>query len=92
MVKRGPCDSSTTCIKLVTIYRSHAKITPQLKNYMKALSSDIKVGMQKHKERILRYNFNPLSVKMKDGNLSLFKCNKLYYYYHFFFDSRAEIF
>ena len=59
----------------VIIYRSHAKITPQLKNYMKALSSDIKVEVPNMTKNEIpwRYNFfNPLSVKMKDGNLSLF--------------------
>ena len=59
----------------VIIYRSHANITPQLKNYMKALSSDIKVEVPNMTKNQIpwRYNFfNPLSVKMKDGNLSLF--------------------
>jgi hypothetical protein len=59
----------------VIIYRSHAKITPQLKNYMKALSSDIKVEVPDATKNEIpwRYNFfNPLTVKMKDGNLSLF--------------------
>ena len=59
----------------VIIYRSHAKITPQLKNYMKALSSDIKVEVPDMTKNEIpwRYNFfNPLSVKMQDGNLSLF--------------------
>ncbi len=59
----------------VIIYRSHANVTPQLKNYMKALSSDIKVEVPNMTKNQIpwRYNFfNPLSVKMKDGNLSLF--------------------
>lgn len=59
----------------VIIYRSYANITPKLKQYMKALSSDIKVEIPSStKEEIpWRYNFfNPLTVKMKDGNLSLF--------------------
>lgn len=59
----------------VIIYRSYAKITPQLKNYMKALSSDIKVELPSAPANEIpwRYNFfNPLTVKMRDGNLSLF--------------------
>lgn len=59
----------------VIVYRSYAKITPQLKNYMKALSSDIKVEVPNAKANEIpwRYNFfNPLTVKNKDGNLSLF--------------------
>ena len=59
----------------VIIHRSYANITPQLKNYMKALSSDIKVEVPSAPENEIpwRYNFfNPLTVKMKDGNLSLF--------------------
>lgn len=59
----------------VIVYRSYAKITPQLNNYMKALSSDIKVEVPNPAKNQIpwRYNFfNPLTVKMKDGNLSLF--------------------
>ena len=59
----------------VIIYRSYAKITPQLNNYMKALSSDIKVEVPSAPANEIpwRYNFfNPLTVKNKDGNLSLF--------------------
>tara|TARA_Y100000385_G_scaffold251545_1_gene274342 strand:+ start:8712 stop:10727 length:2016 start_codon:yes stop_codon:yes gene_type:complete len=59
----------------VIMYRSYAKITPQLKDYMKSLASDIKVELPNPPadEIPWRYNFfNPLTVKMKDGNLSLF--------------------
>jgi len=59
----------------VIIYRSYAKVTPQLNNYMKALSSDIKVEVPNVTQNEIpwRYNFfNPLTVKNKDGNLSLF--------------------
>lgn len=59
----------------VIVYRSYAKVTPQLNNYMKALSSDIKVEVPNAIKNQIpwRYNFfNPLTVKMKDGNLSLF--------------------
>lgn len=59
----------------VIIYRSYANITPQLRSYMKALSSDIKVEVPSAPENQIpwRYNFfNPLTVKMKDGELSLF--------------------
>lgn len=59
----------------VIVHRSYAKITPQLKQYMKALSSDIKVEVPQAPANEIpwRYNFfNPLTVKMKDGKLSLF--------------------
>jgi hypothetical protein len=59
----------------VIVYRSYAKVTPQLNNYMKALSNDIKVEVPNALKNQIpwRYNFfNPLTVKMKDGNLSLF--------------------
>ena len=65
----------------VIIHRSYADITPQLRNYMKALSSDIKVEVPETvaNEIPWRYNFfNPLTVKMKDGNLSLFMGLKNY--------------
>ena len=59
----------------VIIYRSYAKVTPQLNNYMKAMANDIKVEIPNMDKNIIpwRYNFfNPLTVSMKDGNLSLF--------------------
>lgn len=59
----------------VIVYRSYANITPQLNNYMKALSSDIKVEIPNLTKNVIpwRYNFfNPLTVKLKDGNMSLF--------------------
>lgn len=59
----------------VIVYRSYANITTQLNNYMKALSNDIKVEVPNMTKNQIpwRYNFfNPLTVKMKDGNLSLF--------------------
>ena len=65
----------------VIIYRSYADITPQLRNYMKALSSDIKVEVPEATPNEIpwRYNFfNPLTVKRKYGNLSLFMGLKNY--------------
>lgn len=65
----------------VIIYRSYAQITPKLKQYMKALSSDIRVELPNAPENEIpwRYNFfNPLTVKNKDGNLSLFMGLKNY--------------
>lgn len=59
----------------VIIYRSYANVTPQLNTYMKSLASDIKVEVPNMKENVIpwRYNFfNPLTVKMKDGNMALF--------------------
>tara|TARA_R100001163_G_C5065610_1_gene203618 strand:- start:560 stop:2572 length:2013 start_codon:yes stop_codon:yes gene_type:complete len=74
----------------VILYRSYANVTPQLSNYMKALSSDIKVEVPDPKKNEIpwRYNFfNPLTVKNKDGNLSLFMGIKNYTITtHSFFD------
>jgi hypothetical protein len=57
------------------MYRSYAKVTPQLNTYMKSLSSDIRVEIPNLTKNEIpwRYNFfNPLTVKLKDGNMSLF--------------------
>ena len=65
----------------VIIYRSLANITPQLQNYMKALSNDIRIEVPNMTKNVIpwRYNFfNPLTVKNKDGNLSLFMGLKNY--------------
>ncbi len=65
----------------VILYRSYANITPQLKSYMKALSNDIRVEVPNMTQNVIpwRYNFfNPLTVKNKDGNLSLFMGLKNY--------------
>ena len=65
----------------VIIYRSLANVTPELRNYMKALSSDIRVEVPNMTKNVIpwRYNFfNPLTVKNKDGNLSLFMGLKNY--------------
>lgn len=59
----------------VIVYRSYAQITPELNQYMKSLAKDIKVEVPNLAQNQIpwRYNFfNPLTVKMKDGNLSLF--------------------
>jgi hypothetical protein len=59
----------------VITYRSYAKVTPQLEKYMKSLAADIKVEVPNMKTNEIpwRYNFfNPLTVKMKDGQLSIF--------------------
>lgn len=59
----------------VIIYRSYAKVTPKLNTYMKSLANDIKVEVPNMQENIIpwRYNFfNPLTVKMKDGQLAIF--------------------
>lgn len=59
----------------VIIHRSYADITPKLKDYMKTIANDIKIELPEATANQIpwRYNFfNPLTVKMKDGNLSLF--------------------
>ncbi len=59
----------------VIIYRSFANITPELNKFMKSLANDIKVEVPKTEKNVIpwRYNFfNPTTVNLKDGNLSLF--------------------
>ena len=59
----------------VILYRSNANITPELSKYMKSLASDIKVDVPNLERNVIpwRYNFfNPTTVKMQDGGLSLF--------------------
>ena len=59
----------------VIIYRSFANITPDIAKFMKSLANDIKVEAPQTEKNVIpwRYNFfNPLSVDLKDGNLSLF--------------------
>ena len=59
----------------VIIYRSFAKVTPELSKFMKSIANDIKVKVLDVEKNVIpwRYNFfNPLSVNLKDGNLSLF--------------------
>lgn len=59
----------------VITYRSYAKVSPRLNKYMKSLANDIKVEIPNMTANIIpwRYNFfNPLTTKMKDGQLSIF--------------------
>ena len=59
----------------VIAYRSYAKVTPKLNKYMKSLANDIKVEVPNMTSNLIpwRYNFfNPLTVKMKDGQFSIF--------------------
>jgi len=65
----------------VIIYRSYANMTPELTTYMKSLAKDIRVEVPSVPENQIpwRYNFfNPLTVKMVKGNLSLFMGSKDY--------------
>ena len=58
----------------VVMYRSYANITPDLNKFMKSMANDIKVTVPKTKKNVIpwRYNFfNPLTVNIKDGDLSL---------------------
>lgn len=65
----------------VFVYRSYAKITPEIKKYMRSLASDIRVEIPKIEESLVpwRYNFfNPLTMDLKDGNVSMFIGRKNY--------------
>lgn len=59
----------------VLMYRSYANVTPELEKYMKSLAQDIRVEIPNIKENQIpwRYNFfNPTTVEMKEGKMSLF--------------------
>lgn len=63
----------------VIMYRSNAQITPELSRYMKTLGNDIKVEIPTLAQNVIpwRYNFfNPLTIDMKDGQLSLFMAKR----------------
>ncbi len=69
----------------VFVYKSYADITPAVQKYLKTIAAkspnDIKVELPKiEKNRIpWRYNFlNPLTVDIKDGEVSLFLGRKNY--------------
>jgi len=59
----------------VFMYRSMAKITPEIAKYIKSIGEDIKIKIEDFKDGLIpwRYNFlNPLSVDLKDGDYNLF--------------------
>ena len=59
----------------VFIYRSSAKVTPDIVRYVKTMGNDITVKLPSSKKDVIpwRYNFfNPLTVDFKDGDLNLF--------------------
>ena len=59
----------------VFVYKSYANITPEINKYIKSLASDIKIEIPKIQQNVIpwRFNFlNPLSIDLKDGNISLF--------------------
>lgn len=65
----------------VFVYRSYAKITPEIKKYMRSLASDIRLEIPKIDEAVVpwRYNFfNPLTMDLKDGTVSMFIGRKNY--------------
>ena len=59
----------------VFVYKSHANISEDIVNYIKSLAQDIVVEIPTIKKNVIpwRYNFfNPLTIDMKDGVVSLF--------------------
>ena len=65
----------------VFIYKSYADITPDIEKYIKSLASDIILQRPEIEEKQIpwRYNFfNPLTIDMKDGQVSLFLGKKNY--------------
>ena len=58
----------------VILHRSYANVTPELNKFMKSMANDIKVELPSIEKNIIpwRYNFfNPLSVNVKNGDMSL---------------------
>lgn len=65
----------------VFIYKSYANITPEISTYIKSLANDITLEVPNIEQAIVpwRYNFfNPMTIDMKDGNVSLFIGKKNY--------------
>lgn len=59
----------------VFLYRSYANITPEITKYIKSVGQDIAVEVPNIEKSMIpwRYNFfNPLTIDMKDGGISLF--------------------
>jgi len=60
----------------VIVYRSNAKITPQIERYLKSLGkADVSIEFPDPKKNEIpwRYNFfNPLTLDVKDGKLNMF--------------------
>lgn len=59
----------------VFIYKSYADITPEINTYLKSLAEDIRLETPEIKPSMIpwRYNFfNPMTIDLKDGNVSLF--------------------
>ena len=58
----------------VILHRSYANVTPELNKFMKSMANDIKVELPSIEKNVIpwRYNFfNPLSVNVKNGDMSL---------------------
>jgi len=65
----------------VFVYKSYANITPEINKYIKSLAEDITLEVPDIKKAVVpwRYNFfNPLTIDMKDGQVSLFIGKKNY--------------
>lgn len=65
----------------VIIYKSNATVTPELSTFMKSIGNDIKVELPSITRNVIpwRYNFfNPNTVNLKDGGMSLFVGQKNY--------------
>ena len=59
----------------VFLYRSYANITPEITKYIRSVGQDIAVEVPNIEKSTIpwRYNFfNPLTIDMKDGGISLF--------------------
>ena len=65
----------------VFIYKSYADITPDIATYLKSLAQDIRLETPQIEQGVIpwRYNFfNPMTIDMKDGTVSMFIGKKNY--------------
>ena len=65
----------------VIIYKSYATITPDIVRYIKSIGKDITVEIPEIEKNVVPWTytfFNPLTVNVKDGKVSLFLTRKKY--------------
>jgi len=65
----------------VIIYKSYATITPDIVKYIKSIGKDITVEIPEIEKNVVPWTytfFNPLTVNVKDGKVSLFLTRKKY--------------
>ena len=65
----------------VIVYKSFAKITPEIVKYIKSIGNDITLEVPEIEKNVIPWNytfFNPLTVNVKDGKVNLLLAKKQY--------------